>query len=106
MREAIITISALLLGAGVLNAGLGLQGTLLGVRAGIESFPTTATGLIMSFYYIGFVVGSLYCPRIINRVGYIRAFAALATVASALTLCHAVFVSPTAWVIFRGISGS
>ena len=32
----------------MITLGNGLQGTLLGVRASMEGFPTTITGLVMS----------------------------------------------------------
>jgi hypothetical protein len=61
-----------------------------GLRATIEGFSTTTTGVIMSSYYLGFVIGSLRAPAIVAKVGHIRAFAALASVASSAVLIHAV----------------
>ncbi|MDH3715595.1 MAG: MFS transporter [Gammaproteobacteria bacterium] len=96
---------ALLLGIGLLNLGDGLQATLLGVRAALESFPTTATGLLMSAFYIGFLAGSLFAPRSVERVGHIRVFGALASLASAAALIYSVFVTPWAWAVLRFVSG-
>ena len=73
----------LLLGMGVLMLGAGLQGTLLGLRATLEGIPTQVTGLIMSCYYVGYLVGTFVAPRLVLKVGHIRVFAALAAVASA-----------------------
>jgi hypothetical protein len=42
------TTVVLLITSGVLLVGGGLLGTLLGVRASLEGFSTTATGLVMS----------------------------------------------------------
>ena len=105
MRSTLAAFSSLLLASALLNLGLGLQGTLLGVRAVIEAFPTTITGAIMSAFFVGFILGSHYCSKIINRVGHIRTFAALASFASATTLCHAVFVSPLSWAVLRALTG-
>ena len=102
----LMSISALLLGAAAINLGLGLQASLLGLRAGLEDFSTLMTGLIMSSYYAGFVGGSIYAPRLVNRVGHIRTFSALASLASAAALCHAVFIDPYSWVIFRFLTGA
>src|SRR6266404_5656447 len=44
---------------GILMLGAGLQGTLLGLRATIEGFPTPVTGLVMSCYYVGYLLGTL-----------------------------------------------
>ncbi len=85
--------------------GDGLQGTLLAVRADIEGFSTTITGLIMSAFYGGFLIGSISCPGITVKVGHIRVFAALAALASASILVHALFVNITVWIILRFLSG-
>ncbi len=96
---------ALLLGFGILMLGDGLQGTLLAVRADIEGFSATRTGFIMSAFYCGFLSGSILTPRIMVRVGHIRVFAALASLASAAILVHAVFVQVPTWVALRLVSG-
>ena len=105
MRNTLISISALILGAAALNLGMGLQGSLLGLRAGVEDFPTILTGLVMSSYYAGFMLGSLISPGVVNRVGHIRTFSAFASLASAAALCHAVFVDPYSWIFLRLITG-
>lgn len=105
MQAAIAGSWALLLGFGLLMLGDGLQGTLLAVRASLEAFPTTVTGLVMSAFYVGFLGGSIYAPRIVERVGHIRVFAALASLASASVLIHSVLVTPLAWGILRLFSG-
>ena len=105
MRTAIQSAWALLLGITVLMLGDGLQGTLLGLRATLEGFPTTVTGLVMSTFFLGFLGGSLYTPRIVRQVGHVRVFAALSTVASAAILLHSVFLEPFAWALLRLVSG-
>lgn len=85
--------------------GDGLQGTLLAVRAYGEGFSTALTGLIMSAFYIGFLSGTVWTPRIVRHVGHIRVFAALASIASATILIHASFVDPVLWIILRLLSG-
>ena len=95
----------LLLGMGILMLGSGLQSSLLGVRATIEGFPPTVTGLIMSCYYVGYLFGTVATPRMVRRVGHIRAFAALAAVASGVALVHGAFVEPVTWAVMRLLSG-
>ena len=95
----------LLLGMGILMLGAGLQSSLLGVRATIEGFPPTVTGLIMSCYYVGYLFGTVATPRMVRRVGHIRAFAALAAVASGVALVHGAFVEPVTWAVMRLLSG-
>ena len=105
LRAALVSSWALLLGFGILMLGDGLQGTLLAVRADIEGFSATTTGFIMSTFYVGFLAGSIMCPRITARVGHIRVFAALAAIASASILLHALMVNVLVWAMLRLVSG-
>ncbi|HLS82033.1 MAG TPA: MFS transporter [Steroidobacter sp.] len=95
----------LLLGMGLLMLGAGLQGTLLGLRATLENFPTPVIGVVMAAYYVGYIGGSLGAPHLMQRVGHIRVFAALTAVASVAILVQAVLVSPIVWTALRMTSG-
>src|SRR3977135_4576675 len=86
--RAISTSWPLLLGMGVLMLGAGLQSTLLGLRATLEGFPSLVTGVIMSCYYVGYVLGTVVAPPLLRQVGHIRVFAALAAIASVAILVH------------------
>ncbi len=96
---------ALLLGFGILMLGDGLQASLLAIRADQEGFTATMTGLMMSAFYIGFLCGSKLTPRIMTHVGHVRVFAALAAIASAAILVHALYVDIYSWSGLRLISG-
>ncbi|MCG8354395.1 MAG: MFS transporter [Kiloniellales bacterium] len=96
---------ALFLGVALIMVASGLQGTLLGVRAAQEAFPTAVTGLIMSAYFGGFLVGSLLVPRMVEQVGHVRVFAALASLASVAVLIHAAVVEPWTWFAMRLLTG-
>jgi MFS family permease len=96
---------ALLIGIAILMLGHGLQGTLLGLRANLEAFPAAVTGLVMSGYYIGLLVGSLRVPKLVARVGHVRVFAALLSLGSTAILFHALFVEPVAWFFMRLLTG-
>ena len=71
----------------------------------MEAFPTTITGAVMSVYFVGFLGDSLYAPKIVEKAGHIRVFAALASLASAAILLHTVFVNPFTWAVFQLFSG-
>ena len=73
---------AILLGIGFMMLANGLQGTLLGLRATMEGFSTFTTGIMMSGYFIGIFIGSFLAPKLVQRVGHIRVFSALASLAS------------------------
>ncbi|MFT5466498.1 MAG: MFS family permease [Verrucomicrobiales bacterium] len=96
---------ALLLGIFLLMLGNGLQGTLLGVRGAIEGFPATTMAWVMSAYYLGFLVGSKFAPRMIARVGHVRVFAALASTVSAAFIIYAVAPDPYVWAAMRFVVG-
>ncbi len=96
---------ALLIGIGFMMLGNGLQGTLLGLRATMEGFPTFVTGIMMSGYFVGIFVGSMIAPRLVKRVGHIRVFAALASMASISILVHGLYVNAVTWTAMRLITG-
>ena len=95
----------LLLGMGILMLGAGLQSTLLGVRATSEAFPTSVTGIIMSCYYVGYLLGTRLAPQLLRRVGPVRVFATLAALASVAVLVHGSWVHPVPWALMRLLSG-
>ena len=105
MTSTIAPVSALLLSVAFLLAGNGLQGTLLPIRAGIESFSTPDIGILGSAYYVGFASGCLLGGRILRRAGHIRTFTAMVSVASAVALAHALVLAPWFWWIARAVSG-
>jgi MFS family permease len=95
----------LFLGLAFLMLGNGLQGTLISWRATYEGFSASTTGLIMTGYYAGFLAGSVYTPKMVSEVGYIRVFAALASLASTAVLLQILFITPENWFFMRVITG-
>ena len=77
---------ALFLGMFMLMVGNGVQGTLLGIRGGIEEFSTFHMSIVMSGYFVGFLGGSRLAPDMIRRVGHVRVFAALGSTISAVLI--------------------
>jgi len=96
---------ALLLGIGLLLVGNGLQGSLLGLVAEDSGFASTVTGLVMTAYFAGFLVGSIVSERFISRVGHVRTFAALASLSSIAILVHGLYVEPVTWAAMRFLTG-
>jgi MFS family permease len=96
---------ALLLGMLLLMVGNGLQGTLLGVRGGLEGFTTLQMSLVMSAYFLGFLGGSRMAPEMIRRVGHVRVFAALGSFISAVLILYPAITDPWAWTLLRVIIG-
>jgi MFS family permease len=96
---------ALLLGMMLLMVGNGLQGTLLGVRGGLENFSTFSMSIVMAAYFLGFIGGSRMAPEMIRRVGHVRVFAALGSFISAVLILYPTLVHPVAWALGRVVIG-
>ena len=105
MGALIYPLLSLLAGIGLLLVGIGLLFPVLGLRAAGAEFPVWVTGLVMSAYFAGFMLGTFLCPALIRRVGYIRAFAAMTSIASTMPLLHALLVNPWAWGVLRLVTG-
>lgn len=96
---------ALLLGMVLLMIGNGIQGTLLGVRGEIEGFSTGAMSIVMSSYFAGFLLGSQLVPGLIQKVGHVRVFAALGSLASAGLILFPALTDPISWTGLRLLVG-
>ncbi|HEV8078039.1 MAG TPA: MFS transporter [Marinobacter sp.] len=105
MIATIRSVCSLLIGMGILLAGSGFLGTLLGLRASVENFSEFTIGLIMSAFFAGYIVGSYLCPHLIRRVGHIRTFAALSASAAVVSLLHGLMIDPWVWGLLRLING-
>jgi len=105
MFNIVRNIWPLFFGLFLIALAVGVQGSLLGIRASIEEFDITATGFIMSGYFIGFLFGSTQGAKMIKSVGHVRTFGALSALASVSILIHAVFIVPWIWFVMRVITG-
>ena len=105
ISSALLAVWALFVGLGVMLAGHGLQATLVGVRATAEGFPAATIGVIMTGFYVGYVVGARLAPRLVQSVGHVRTFGAMAALAGITSLLHALVVLPYAWLATRFLTG-
>lgn len=105
MIRSLTPVASLLLGVAILLAGQGLQSTLVPLRANLEEFSTIAIGLMGGAYFLGFTIGCLRGVALVQKLGHVRVFAAMAAIASAAPLILALFVTPWAWWLLRLVSG-
>ncbi|MCZ4367229.1 MFS transporter [Sulfitobacter dubius] len=105
MIQVVSSAWALLLGMCLLMVGNGMQGTLLGIRGGIEGFSTLQMSVVMSAYFVGFLGGSRMAPGMIRRVGHVRVFAALASLISAVMILYPTFPNTIVWSLGRVLIG-
>ena len=106
MPAILSSVGAIILGMGIVQVGNGLLTTLLGLRMGMEGFPTEVVGLVMSCYFAGQIIGARLVPRVIERVGHIRTFAAAAALLAASGLGHVLVIFPIAWGVLRLVTGT
>ncbi|WP_216665325.1 MFS transporter [Pseudoruegeria sp. HB172150] len=104
MRQ-ILPISALLLGSAFLLFAGGINGLILPVRGSAEGFSSFALGLLGTGWAIGYVSGCLVTPRLVSRVGHIRSFGVMSSLAAIAILASLLLLTPVAWVPLRALSG-
>ncbi len=105
MVATIAPLAALLLSVAILLMGNGLQGTLLPVRAQLEFYSALDIGVLGSSYFLGFAAGCYFGPYVVRRVGHIRTFTAMVSLASTVALAHALVLSPYVWWPLRALTG-
>lgn len=105
MKKLLVPIAALLFSDALLLVGHGIQMTLLPLRAELAGFTPSQVALTGSMYFVGFVLGCLVAPRIVQRVGHIRSFAVLGSLFSAVVLLFHGFPNFLAWLGLRFVVG-
>lgn len=100
-----IQVLALLCGTAFLLIASGLHGLLLPLRGGMEGFSVASLGMLGTTWAGGFVAGCLFAPRLVRRVGHVRAFGCFAASAAVIALLSGIFVDATIWVILRAFTG-
>lgn len=95
----------LLVTAGILIGGNGLQGTYIALRGSAEGFSPATIGMIGAGYSIGFAIGCLYITRILRSIGHIRCFAAMAAITASCCILMPLITSPWFWMLMRFIIG-
>lgn len=105
MLKVVSTSWPLLLGVMLLMVGNGIQGSLLGIRGGLEGFSTFEISVVMSAYFAGFLIGSQLAPSMIRKVGHVRVFAALGSLISAILVVYPVAPDWIVWSALRVLIG-
>jgi MFS family permease len=98
-------IFSLLRGTAFLLAASGLHGLLLPLRGQAEGFSTTSLGLLGTAWAGGFIAGCLLAPRLVMRVGHVRAFGAFAASGAIIALLTGLIVDQYVWIGLRIFTG-
>lgn len=103
--EVIKSLILLLTSIALMMIGFGMFSTFISLRMEIEGFPRQFIGYQASAFYAGVVLGSLFCSKVINRVGHIRAFAIFCGASASCILVFPFLKFVSVWILLRGILG-
>ena len=98
-------IGTLVLATSGVQLAVGFIGTFISLRVPLENFSATMSALVLSGYYAGYTLGAVFSARLIERVGHIRAYAALAGLAVMSTAIMPLAINGLAWLLLRVCAG-
>lgn len=105
MRRALIENWALFLGMLMLMVANGLLVTLLTIRGSTLGFSDFEISVMQACYPLGALAGTILTPRLIEKVGHIRVFSALASMVSVAAIAHLLTSDPVSWGLMRLMAG-
>ena len=103
--KTLLSISALLFTIMFMQMGTTALGPLDTLSAIEIGFSNTEIGIIGSAHFLGFLVGCLFSPLLVKRVGHARAYCVTAALSIIAILLHPVLPYFWAWCLFRVITG-
>ncbi|MEP4037028.1 MFS transporter [Pseudophaeobacter sp.] len=105
MKRAFLENWALFLGMILLMVANGLLVTLLTIRGASLGFSEFTISLMQAAYPLGALIGTAVAPRMVEKVGHIRAFSALASLVSIAAILHLLTSDPISWSAMRFLAG-
>lgn len=105
MLRSIFPIISLLLGTLILLIASGIQGMIMPLRGQWEGFSLSELGFLGTGWAGGFVVGCVFIPRLIGKIGHIRALAVFSSVGATAALLSGLMVDPLPWFLIRCVTG-
>ena len=95
----------LLISTVFLLMGVGLLHTLVALRGEDLGFSVAMIGVLTSAYYTGFLAGTYVVPKLIHRIGHIRAFAFCTALVAVTVLLQVIFSTYWVWLLMRLMQG-
>ncbi|QFT98069.1 putative MFS-type transporter YcaD [Roseovarius sp. THAF8] len=105
MRRALVENWALFMGMTMLMVANGLLVTLLTIRGAGIGFSDFSIAMMQACYPLGALAGTIITPRLIEKVGHIRVFSALASMVSVAAIAHLLTSDPVSWSVMRLLAG-
>jgi MFS family permease len=98
-------IGTLILATSGIQLANGYFGTFFSLRIATAGFGPSLSGLVLSSYFAGFILGAMCVERIIRKVGHIRTYAGCAGLVAAATNAMPLLVGPLSWLLLRAFVG-
>ncbi len=105
MRRALIDNWTLFLGMALLMVANGLLVTLLSIRGAGLGFSPLTISIMQACYPLGALIGAITVPKLVQKVGHIRVFSALASMVSIAAIIHLLTSDPMSWSGMRFLAG-
>jgi MFS family permease len=105
MIKAILPVFATIAGIAFVQLANGFLGTLVATSTVTLGFVPLATGIVLAAYFGGYTIGAATIGNLLQRVGHIRLFAALAGLVAASIMTLPILPSPIAWFVARLLTG-
>lgn len=105
MLPYLLPITSLMIGTALLLLGNGLLSTLIVLRGSLEGYTDQTLGMMGSAYFVGFFIGTYVVPKLIRRMGHIRASNFFCAAIAACTLAHSIILDPWVWIGLRLVTG-
>ena len=105
MLKTVRPVLPVLVGVVCLETALGVLSPAIALQLVRRSIPAEFIGLIGSAYFAGFLLGTLTCHRVIDRVGHIRTFGVFAALAANAVLLFLLFDQVYVWLGLRVLTG-
>lgn len=83
----------------------GLNSLIIPIRGNSEGFSAFSLGLLGTSWAIGFILGSFTVPKMVQRVGHIRIFAVMASLATLAVILSSLWVNSIVWLPLRAAAG-
>lgn len=98
-------VTALLMATAIVMAGHGVLVMLVPLKASAYEFSSLSVGLMGSGYFAGLVIGCIFAPAVIGKVGHIRAFSAFTACVTVTPLAHTLLADSLSWTALRFLQG-
>ena len=98
-------LAALMIGYACLMLAGGMNSLIIPIRGGSEGFSSLALGLLGTSWAFGFIIGAFYVPSMVLRVGHVRVFSVMASMATLAVIISLIVIDPIVWIPMRAAAG-